>query len=113
MGQGETALNSVLQTPASASIGDWGLTLLVGLILINLVIMLFRAAFPRRRFRRARSDPAGVSGFFDFYCRSAQEPESDSSGRRTGGAERARLADRCADASRRTSRSERSVGGDG
>ncbi|CAN2532462.1 MAG TPA: hypothetical protein VIF40_12895 [Methylosinus sp.] len=48
--KGETALNSVLQTPASASIGDWGLTLLVGLILINLVIMLFRAAFPRRRF---------------------------------------------------------------
>jgi hypothetical protein len=48
--KGESALNSVMQTPASASIGDWGLTLLVGLVLINLVIMLFRAAFPRRRF---------------------------------------------------------------
>ncbi|OAI30975.1 MULTISPECIES: hypothetical protein [Methylosinus] len=48
--KGETALNSVLQTPATASIGDWALTLLVGLVLLNLVIMLFRAAFPRRRF---------------------------------------------------------------
>ncbi|WP_159727159.1 hypothetical protein [Methylosinus sp. Ce-a6] len=48
--KGENAVNSVLHAPGSASIGDWALTLLAALVLVNLVIMLFRAAFPRRRF---------------------------------------------------------------
>jgi hypothetical protein len=55
--KGENAVSSVLQAPASASIGDWGLTLLVALLLINVIIMLFRAAFPRRRFDEHATTP--------------------------------------------------------
>lgn len=49
--KGSRALSSVFEAPGSANIGDWALTLLAALLLIDLVIFLFRAAFPRRRYR--------------------------------------------------------------
>lgn len=47
-GKGAAALSAVVHTPGSAGITDWGLTILIALILLNILLLIIRSFMPRR-----------------------------------------------------------------